>query len=108
MEIELQLLSKPQSSKGDTHLGDCGLWSLLLLLQLQPQEGHWGVCLSSGTSCANQSPGGEALEVLNLKGGWAGGFTQGCPSPLAFTPWSNMAHAMALLPSCNVIGLAVR
>ena len=67
-----------------------------------------GVCLSSGTSCAGRSPGGEALEVLNLKGGWAGGFTQGRPGPLAFTPWSDTACAMALLPSCNVVGLAVR
>ena len=44
-----------------------------------------GVCLSLGTLCADWSPGGEALEVLNLKGCWAGGFTQGCPSPQAFT-----------------------
>ena len=50
------------------------------------------------------SPGGEALEILNLKGCWGGGFTRGCPSPLAFTLLSNTAHAMALLPSCNVMG----
>ena len=75
MEIELQSLSKLQSDKGDTYLGDCGLWSLLLLLQPWPRGGCWGVCLSSGTLCADWSPGGEALEVLNLKGGWAGGFT---------------------------------
>ena len=83
VEIELWSLSKPRSGKGDRYLGDCGLWSLLLLLWLQPRGGLWGVCLSSGTLCADQSPGGEALEVLNLKGGWAGRFTQGHPGPLA-------------------------
>ena len=85
MEIELLSLSKPQSGKGDGNLGDRGLWSLLLLLHPWPWEGHRGVRLSSGISCADWSPGVEALEVLNLKGCWAGGFTRGCPSPLAFT-----------------------
>ena len=84
MEIEL-LLSKPQSGKGDGDLGDHSLQSLLLLLSPRPWKGHRGVCLSLGTSCADWSPGGEALEMLNLKGCWAGGFTRGCPGPLAFT-----------------------
>ena len=78
MEIELLSLSKPRSGEGDGNLGDCSLWSLLLL-HPQPWKGHRGVCLSLGTSCADCSPGREALEVLNLKGCWAGGFTQGCP-----------------------------
>ena len=56
----------------------------------------------------DRSLGGEALDVVNLKGSWAGRFTQGCPGPLAFTPWSDMACVMALLLSCNVIGLVVR
>ena len=68
IEIELLSLSNPRSSKGDGNLGDRGLWS----------------------------PGGEALVVLNLKGCWAGGFTQGHPGPLAFTLWFDMACAMAL------------
>ena len=68
-----------------------------------------GVVISSSElQCINTSPGGEALGVLNLKGCWAGRLTQGCPGPLAFTLLSNMAWAMALLPSCIVIGLAVR
>ena len=85
MEIEFLLLSKPWSGKGDGNLGDHSLWSLLLLLHPQPWKGHQGVCLSFGTLCADWSPGGEALEVLNLKGCWSGVFTQGCPGPLAFT-----------------------
>ena len=85
VEIELLSLSKPQSGEGDGNLGDRSLQSLLLLLHPRPWKGHQGVCLSLGTSCADWSPGGEALEVLNLKGCWAGRFTQGCPSPLAFT-----------------------
>ena len=75
VEIELLLLSKPQSGEGDGNLGDRGLWSLLLLLHCKPWEGHQGVHLSLGTLCADWSPGGEALEVLNLKGCWTGGFT---------------------------------
>ena len=98
MEIELLSLSKPRSGEGDWNLGDCSLWSLLFLLCTQPWKGCQGVCLSSGTSCADWSPSGEALEVLNLKGCWAGRFTRGHPSPLAFTLLSNTAHAMALLP----------
>ena len=54
------------------------------------------------------SLGGEVRGVLNLKGCWASGFTQGCPGPLAFTLLSDTAQAMALLPSCIVMGLAVR
>ena len=56
----------------------------------------------------DRSLGREALDVVNLKGSWASRFTRGCPGPLAFTPWSVMVHVMALLPSCNIIGLAVR
>ena len=85
VEIELLSLSKPQSGEGDGNLGDCGLWSLLLL-HPWPWEGCLGVGLPLGTSCADWSPGGEALAMLNLKGSWVGGFTQGCPGPLAFTP----------------------
>ena len=102
IEIELLSLSNPRSGEEDGNLGDRSLWSLLLLLCPWPWEGR------QGTSCADWSPGGEALIVSNLKGCWAGGFTQGCPSPLAFTPWSDTACAMALLPSCYIIGLAVR
>ena len=108
IEIELLLLSNPQSGKRDGNLGDHSLQSLLLLLCPQPWDGCRGVHLSSGTSCADWSPGGEALVVLNLKSCWAGRFTRGHPSPLTFTPWSDTAQAMAPLPSCNVIGLAVR
>ena len=108
VEIELPSLSSPRSGKRDGNLGDCGLWSLLCLLHPWPQEGCWGVHLSLGTSCADRSQIGEALIVLNLKGSWAGGFTRGHPSPLAFTPWSDTACAMAILPSCKVIGSAVR
>ena len=73
------------SGKGGGNLGGHSLRSLLLLLCPQPWKGHRGVCLSLGTSCADWSPGGEALEVLNLKGCWAGRFTRGHPGPLAFT-----------------------
>ena len=75
IEMELLSLLNPRSSEGDGNLGDRGLWSLLLLLHPQPWDSHRGVCLSLGTSCADWSPGGEALVVLNLKGCWAGGFT---------------------------------
>ena len=85
VEIELLSLSKPQSGEGDGNLSDCGLWSLLLLLQPRPWEGRLGVSLSLGTYCADQSLSGKALAVLNLKGSWASGFTRGYPSPLAFT-----------------------
>ena len=108
IEIELLSLSNPRSSEGDGNLGDHGLWSLLLLLCPQPWNGHCGIHLSSGTLCADWSAGGEALVLLNLKGCWAGRFTQGHPRPLTFTPWSDTAQAMALLPSCNIIGLTVR
>ena len=86
IEIELLSLSKPRSGKEDGNLVDCGLWSLLLLLHLWPERGRQGIGLSLGTSCADRSPGGETPEVLNLKGGWAGRFTRGCPGHLAFTP----------------------
>ena len=54
------------------------------------------------------SLGGEVLGVLNLKGCWAGRLPWGHPGPLAFTLLSDMAQAMALLPSCIVMGMAVR
>ena len=108
VDTELLSLSKPQSGEGEGNWGDQGHWSLHLLLCPRPLEGHPGAHLSSELQCINTSPGGEVLGVLNLKGCWASRLTQGCPGPLAFTLLSNMAWAMALLPSGIVIGLAVR
>ena len=84
MEIELLSLSKLQSGKGDGNLGGCSLCSLLLL-HPQPWKGRQGVCLFLGTSCADWSPGGEALEELNLKGCWAGRLTSGFHSMIRYS-----------------------
>ena len=108
VDIELLSLLKPWSGEGEGNWGNQGHWSLYLLLCPQPLEGHRGSHSLSEPQCINTSPGGEALGVLNLKGCWASRLTRGHPGPLAFTLLSNMAWAMALLPSCIVIGLAVR
>ena len=108
MDNELLLLLKPQSVEGEGNWGYQGCWSLHLLLCPQPWEGHWGVHTSSEPKCIDTSLGGEVLGVLNLKGCWAGRFTQGHPGPLIFTLLSNTAWAMALLPSGIVIGSVMR
>ena len=108
MDIELLSLSKPQSGEGEGNQGDRGCWSLCLLLPPQPLEGCWGGHLLSELQCINTSQGGEALGVLNLKGCWVSRLTWGHPGPLTFTLLSDMAWAMAFLPSCIVIGSPVR
>ena len=108
IDNEPLLLSIPWSGEGKGNWGGQGHWSLHLLLCPWPWEGCWGTHSSSEPSGTDTSLGGEILGVLNLKGCWACGFTWGCPGPLAFTLLSDTAWAMALLPSCIVIGLPVR
>ena len=87
VEIELWSLSKPRSSEGDRYIWGivvCSLSSSCCSCSLEEAIG--GSLYLQGPHVPTGLLVEKPSEVLNLKGGWAGRFTRGCPGPVAFTP----------------------
>ena len=98
IDSELQSLSNPWSGEGD-------LSNVYCILSL---SGAYEAMIDNQSHHPQRYPSEGALRGSNWKGCWTGRFKQGCPGPLTFTWQSVMAWAMALLPSCIVMGSAVR
>ena len=100
MDTELLSLSKPWSGEGEGNLGDWDCWSLHLILYPWPWEGCWGVCPSSEPWFANESPGGEVLEVLNPKWWLGQQIYLGMPRSSGFylIIWNGLGYSSFYLP----------